>query len=109
MRLDRNSNGRGKYALIKNRRLDELRSPDTKELPIDIEQALKTLAEAGVLDVGDSPSAEFFVMRLKDRFAGPALATYSQHAAAVDLEYAHEVSQLAKRSGMAHPLCRNPD
>jgi len=107
--LDRSTRGRNKYALIRNRKLDEIAAKYGGELPAEIAHALALLLQAGVLDVGDSPATEFFVMRLKDRFAGPALSMYSQHAAAVDLEYAKEVSDLSRRAGMSHPLCHNPD
>lgn len=110
MKLDRETLGRNKYALIKNRKLDELMASDMADkTKAEMQNALVLLKELGVLDVGDSPATEFFVMRLKDRFAAPALSMYSQHAAAVDLEYAKAVGDLAKRAGMSHPLCKNPD
>lgn len=109
MKLDRTAVGRGKYSLIKNRAIEALAKANNGILPGDVQEAMMVLKREGILDVGDSPSTEFFVMRLKDRFAGPALNTYSQHAAAVDIEYAGEVARLAKRAGMAHPNCKNPD
>lgn len=107
--MDRERFGRNKYALIKNRKLDEIAAENGNELPANIAHAMALLLEEGVLDVGDRPETEFFVMRLKDRYAGPALLTYANHAAANDIEYAGEVNKLSKRAGMAHPNCKNPD
>lgn len=107
--MDRERFGRNKYALIKNRKLDEIAAENNNELPADIAHAMALLLEHGVLDVGDRPETEFFVMRLKDRYAGPALLTYANHAAAGDIEYATEVNKLSKRAGMAHPNCHTPD
>lgn len=109
MKLDQEAKGRNKYALIKNRRLDQLAAENGGELDPKIAHALALLLEQGVLDVGDKPETEFFVMRLKDRYAGPALLTYANHAAAGDIEYANGVNRLSKRSGMSHPNCKTPD
>lgn len=109
MKLDQEALGRNKYALIKNRRLDEIAKENGGELPGDLNAALSTLLEYGALDRGDSPQTEFFVMRLKDRYAGPALLTYANHAAAGDMEYATGVNKLSKRAGMSHPHCKTPD
>lgn len=80
MKLDRNINtdGRGKYALLKLRR---------QETPISSEAmtAATTLKEAGLLQFGnEGPGEQFFVMKYKDRFTAPALRAY---AAAV-MQYA---------------------
>lgn len=110
MRLDRNiENGHGnKYALIKNRRLEELRASD----PASFERsmaALLLLVDAGVLDWGCTPDTEFFVMRLKDINAEAALRSYAASAHSTDKEYAKEVFDLACRSGRNHPDCKIPD
>lgn len=107
--MDQESRGRNKYSLIKNRRLDEIAKENGGLLPEAVSDAIETLKSFGALDVGDSPQTEFFVMRLKDRFAAPALHMYAQHAAAVDVEYADGVAKLSKRAGMSHPHCKNPD
>lgn len=98
-----------KYSLIKNRRVAQLAAENGGEVPPAIAHALALLLEQGVLDLGDNPHTEFFVMRLRDRNAGPALLTYANHAAADDIEYAGEVNKLSKRAGMAHPNCHRPD
>lgn len=110
MNLDRNiPNGHGnKYALIKNRRLEELRD-SSGILPDRIGDALLILVDAGVLDWGCSPETEFFAIRLKDKNAGPALGSYAIAAMVDDPEYAMEIAQLAARSGLQHPHCKKPD
>lgn len=110
MKLDRNiPDGHGnKYALIKNRALEELRQPDGT-IPDRIGDALLTLVEAGVLDWGCTPETEFFVIRLKDKNAAAALAGYASKAQEDDPEYAYEVSELADRAGENHPNCKKPD
>lgn len=58
MKLDRNLNktGVGKYALLKLRQMRTEMSPE-------IYGAVKTLETAGILDWGNAPETEFFVMR----------------------------------------------
>lgn len=71
MKLDRNTNphGRGKYALIK------LRVAGGKN------KACQSLGFSTIpneaIDYGDTPDTEFFVLRLKDQFAAPALRAYA--------------------------------
>lgn len=111
MKLDRNinPNGRGKYALLKLRELGDL-SRD------EIVMALENLEELSVaqceraVDFGDTPDSEFFVIRLKDRFAGPAIMAYAEAVRDYALgalpietqlelaEYASEVRGLAERA-----------
>ena len=109
MKLDCERFGRNKYSLIKNRRVDEIMASSEDYTKMKVQDALQLLKEQGVLDVGDSPETEFFAMRLKDRCAGPALHTYAMHASAFDIEYGTAVAKLAKRAGMSHPFCKNPD
>jgi hypothetical protein len=96
MKLDCNLNadGRGKYALIKLRVLAQMQEPVKSQ----VEQALLSLAQVGVLDPGASPDSEFFVIRLKDKYAAAALAAYSLQAYRDDPEYCREVFALAKRA-----------
>lgn len=107
MKLDRNINGNGlgKYTLIK------WRSYDPKaECSAAIDAALRTLDEAGMLDIGNTPETEFFVIRLKDKYAGGALHTYASYAVADgEVEYGQDVMAMAKRSGEWHPNCKKPD
>ena len=114
MKLDRNTErnkGRGKYALIKCRDLAAFREPGINLLlPVDIYDAIKTLENAGVLDWGEVGSdGEFFVIRLKDKYAQTALYAYADAADEDDEEWAHEVGEMAARSGPAHPNCKRPD
>lgn len=113
MKLDRNEPenfGRGKYALIKIRELDNHRAGFLGQIPRGITNALRCLKNRDILDEGleGSPS-EFFVIRLKDKYAKAALQAYADAAAADDPEWAADVSELAKRSGPSHPYCKRPD
>ena len=86
MKLDRNlnANGKGKYALL-NLRNDRI--------------------EWGFVGASD----EFFVIKLKDKYAQAALIAYADAAEHDDPEWAKEVRELAQRSGKNHPLCKQPD
>jgi hypothetical protein len=113
MKLDRNinSNGRGKYALLKLRKLDDYNAQETFGVVAKpIADALKTLEDAGILDWGIAGTeAEFMVIRLKDKYARPALTAYAQAASGDDREYADEIFALADRSGARNPWCKKPD
>jgi len=79
MRLDRNLNkdGKGKYALIKLRAIPG--NPSTPE-----ELAAAILAHPECVDWGERHSdSEFFVLRLKDKYAAPALLAYSNGAQSI--------------------------
>lgn len=95
MKLDRNVNfdGRGKYALINLRKLEEIQSGVTFGTPDRaITRALTLLEERGILDqVASGTESEFFVIKLKDRHALPALMAYGADVALHgDAEYASE-------------------
>jgi hypothetical protein len=114
MQLDRNlsdSEGRGKYALVKLRALESYRSDKLFECYTPkISEALKVLENAGVLDWGYTQTeSEFFVIRLKDRYAQEALHAYAVEARSADPEWADEVTKLARRAGPANPWCKYPD
>lgn len=116
MKLDRNvsADGRQKYGLIKNRRLSEvLSSPAGEVEAIDPEQvanAVLLLERAGIIDWGDSPETEFFVMRLKDDYALAGLSAYAQSACLDgNIEYGGEVFGLARRAGMRSMFRKVPD
>lgn len=97
MKLDRNlpaNNGRGKYALVKLRKVV---AQDQSVQPAILD-ALKVLYAAGVLDYGNTGDADFFVIRLRDKHAAPALAAYAMAAYRDDPEYALEVLNLSKRA-----------
>lgn len=106
MKLDRNTtpSGDGKYAAVRLR--DVAAHPERPALLA----ALARLDEAGVLDRGQvNAPDEFFLIRLKDKYAQSALDAYAQAAATDDVEYAAEIERLAARSGPDHPLCKRPD
>lgn len=112
MKLDRNinANGRGKYALLKLRKLDDwLTSGAFAEVPKPIVDAIALLEKEGILDWGNTPETEFFVIRLKDRYASGGLFGYARDADLHDHEYAKEVAEMAMRSGQNHPNCKRPD
>jgi len=117
MKLDRNETentdrwpGSGKYALILLRKVDDCRQGTFAALPEEIAKAFLLLEREGLLDMGyaGSPS-EFFVMRLKDKYAKAALEAYADAANVDDPEWAQEVQDLAQRSGPNHPHCKRPD
>lgn len=130
MKLDRNlpeNEGRNKYALILHRNLFRLRQTNETAF-IEAERALAVLNKLGLVDRGETGTeGEFFVLRLKDEFALPALQGY---ATAVELaaeeaagtgrladrgearslgEYGEEVAGLASRAGVNSPWCKRPD
>lgn len=101
MKLDRNitSPKRGKYALIKLRDATiRTERPEGGALVIDQEH----------VDFGDTEDSDFFVIRLKDKYAAKALKAYAEAAAADDTEYADEVYALARKSS-EHPNRKRPD
>jgi len=106
MKLDRNINpdGKGKYALVLMRNVTETgvnpASNSTVIIPKDWQQP--------VIDFGNTEDTDFFVIRLKDKFAEPALRAYAKAAMADDPEYAIEVMELAAKAAL-HPNKRIPD
>jgi hypothetical protein len=120
MKLDRNinGNGRGKYGLVKNRRLQEIIGPigdsrNAKNMDkvnrMKVREAVQLLVEEGVIDWGTTPETEFFPIMLKDCYAEHALTAYALAARKDDSEYARDVANLAQRSGRRHPHCKRPD
>ena len=98
MKLDRNLGiGRGKYALIKLR----------VSGPIGAVKEGLVVPDAAV-DYGDTADSMFFVIRIKDKYAAPALAAYAMAAYRDDQEYGLEVLNLAKAAA-EHPNQRVPD
>lgn len=116
MKLDRNINGnkRGKYALIKLRRLTEIEAWDGGDGEIADRQAvidaIALLERAGVLDWGFAGTeGEFMVIRLKDKYAKEALWAYGNEAYKDDPEYASDIFEMANRSGDNSTFCKKPD
>lgn len=109
MKLDRNVNDdkRGKYALLLLRKLRQCEGGST--FSNEIEQAIETLDKAGLIDWGIiGTESEFFVTRLKDRYAAPSLYAYAFAAQQHDLEWACEVKELAARAELS-PWKQQPD
>jgi hypothetical protein len=113
MKLDRNLNvnGLGKYALLKLRSLRDFTDPADpfQEVAKTIADAIQALERAGILDWGNTPETEFFVIRLKDKYAASGLHGYANAAYADDPEYGEEIDKMARRSGPVHPNCKKPD
>jgi len=109
MKLDRNINGtgRGKYGLINNRKLSELIGPNDKAA----KAAIAFLEHFGIIEWGEpGTEGEFFVIKLRDEFAEPALFGYAKGAHnGGEVAYASEVAQLALRAGRHSPFCKKPD
>lgn len=122
MKMDRNLNadGRGKYALVLMRNMPA----DGSALRGAVGDALETLKRANMLDYGEAHGPnEFFLIRLKDRFAGDALRAYADAAksyadnfASSDLnkfqsfyQWAVEVLKMAGRAGDMSAHCKDPD
>lgn len=114
MKLDRNlnANKRGKYALLKLRKLDDFTSPGDpfQEVAEPVADAIDVLVKAGILDWGiEDTESEFFLIRLKDKYAQIALAHYANAARVDDPEYAAEIDAMAMRAGPSSPFCKKPD
>lgn len=113
MKMDRNINegGFGKYALLKLRLLECCRAPGPDgEIDPEILNALDLLEQNGILDQGIvGTEAEFMVIRLKDRYAGAALAAYADAAEADDPEWAAEIREMLPRAGENSPWSQRPD
>ncbi len=109
MKLDRNitTPRRGKYALIKLR--DTTASTEAiKNRTFVVGQRSTDTVKLDV-DLGDTEDSDFFVIRLKDKYAGQALRAYADAAwADGDKEYAGEIHDLA-RLAEQHPSKRKPD
>ena len=111
MKLDRNerSDGGGKYAVINMRKVREIYEAEGGPGPEGnaVAAALAELKSSGVLNYGEARTeGEFFVLMLKDMFAGQALNAYARIA---EGEYALEIFNLAKRAGTESPWCKIPD
>ncbi len=107
MKLDRNENdgGMGKYALINLRRLRALGQVHRQPAI----EALEVLEQLGIIDRGARGATdEFFVVKLKDKYAPAALHAYANAAWDEDHEFATEVTALAVRAEH-HPDKKTPD
>lgn len=105
MKLDRNinSDGKGKYALVKLRMLEG--SFKTKE-----ELAKAIMENPECLNLGEVGTPdEFFPILLKDAFAQNALQMYAKDAHKHDKEYGVEIQEMVNRSGVNSPFMKIPD
>lgn len=111
MKLDRNikaNDGRGKYAILLLRKL-ALYEGDQPLAHNDVEKAIEVLEQAGIIDWGIAGTeSEFFLTRLKDRYAAPSLHAYADAAEKDDPEWAAEVRELATRAANS-PWQKQPD
>ena len=105
MQLDRNiegNEGKGKYALIKMREI-----PGNPQTPEELAQAI--VENPQCIDFGTLGSdSEFFLIRLKDRYAEPALRAYAKAAQLLDRQWGNAVMDMANRAA-SHPGRRSPD
>lgn len=115
MKLDRNINpdGLGKYALLNLRKIEGLKNGGChpfENVAEPIASALKLLEEKGILQWATKGTEdEFFLIRLKDKYAGDALGAYAYAATQDDPEYGSEVAEIAGRAGLNSPWCKAPD
>lgn len=103
MKLDRNLNadGTGKYALLLMRKLEGI-----DERLFD---CIDDLGNEGLLDTGHTPDTDFFVIRLKDKYAFRALVAYAAAAESDgEAEWANEIRKLAFKA-LNHPNKHKPD
>lgn len=107
MKLDRNINpdGKGKYALVKLRDIG---------FPFAAQNGC-ALIPFHAIDFGtgtdpncEDPGADFFVIRIKDKYAPAALIAYAAAASADDPEYAAEIHALSEKARLFTPK-RKPD
>lgn len=115
MKLDRNvnSDGKGKYALVRLRGI---------EFGSEAHDLLRKLHDLGHVDFGvvGQPD-EFFVIKLRDRYADSAIRGYSdavmKQAGKIDdpvesmdlAQYALQVQSLERRAGILSEFCKDPD
>jgi uncharacterized membrane-anchored protein len=108
MKLDRNdpaNMGAGKYALINMRRYRALDAEAAREA----RDMLGRLDALGIIDKGaKGDTDEFFVIKLKDKYAPAALTAYANAAVDDDKEWATQVLALASRAEH-HPDKKTPD
>lgn len=105
MKLDRNINpsGKGKYALINLRKI-----PGDPQTAADLAAAILINPECVEFGrVGDED--EFWLLKLKDKYAAVALSAYADAAAVDDPEYAQQVRELVSRAGPSSRFCKAPD
>jgi hypothetical protein len=108
MRLEKDKDGRGRYAIVKLRK-----TPDDPGKRTDVQFALECLDRNGMIDYGKPGDRdEFFVIYLRDQNASVALREYAANAWLYgkdeDEEYYRDVAELAKRAAES-PFRKKPD
>jgi len=105
MQLDRNLNptGKGKYAVINLRKL-----PGDPRTAAELVAAILANPECVEFGAVGQPD-EFWLLKLKDKYAKPALEAYAAAVGYEDPEYADAVWELSRRAGKSSPFCKNPD
>lgn len=92
-----NEQGQGKFAIINLQKHNNIEEIKKSGYVLGIE-----FSEIGTEN-------EFFVLRLKDRYARGALLAYASQAETDDPEYAADIRTLADRAGVASKFCKDPD
>lgn len=116
MKLDRdvNSNKKGKYALLKLREVtdqefDRIRGEISHNKSEHSYFPSQTYVPTSAVDLGDTDDSEFFVLRLKDKYAHQTLMMYAVLALLDgEREYAEAVIALAEKA-KSHPNQKKPD
>lgn len=97
--------GIGKYALLNLAKGIDSTAPKTLETVIKAIHKNPKIIEFGL----PHSQEEFFVIKLKDKYACAALTAYAYAAEIDDQEYADEIKELAKRAGINSLYCKKPD
>jgi hypothetical protein len=105
MKLDRNINptGKGKYALINLRKI-----PGDPRTPEDLAEAIKRNPDSVEFGIVGQPD-EFWLIKLRDKYAHAALSAYADAAEADNPEYASQVREMLSRCGKNNPYYKKPD
>ena len=92
-------------------RLDDTTQRFTQALDVGGRGVVAPLLRArGIIDYGIAGTeSEFFEIRLKDKYASAALASYAEAAAQDDSEWGEEVAELSRRAGLNSPWVKKPD
>lgn len=109
MKLDRNGETGGKYAVLNMRKVREIIASEFS-LNCPVKNAIYALEQAGLINYGEPESeSEFFVLMLKDCHSDAGLKAYAFAARNTDPEYSDDVLHLARRAGMNSKFCKTPD
>ncbi|MBQ68968.1 hypothetical protein CL689_02780 [Candidatus Saccharibacteria bacterium] len=105
MKSERNviKNVNNKYAVINLRKVDG--NPQT---PQELLEAISKNPESVEFGL-ESSQDEFWLIKLRDKYAAVALQAYADAARADDPEYADMVDQKVKRAGPNSAFCKAPD